>query len=193
MNPAQMTFGILAGGKSRRMGRDKKDLLWQGKTFLGHLIQKGEAAGFGEILISCNQPIETPFPVLGDRLPDRGPLAGLEQLLNASSYEWTLVVSVDTPQLPTALFWQLSDAVQGGCPMLLKTVDGPQPFPGCYPKRIAKEIAPLLKEGGAPVRALLARTGSRTMSYTGEKLLVQSINTPEEYRALINFGNVVKE
>lgn len=38
----QMSMILLAGGLSSRMGSDKADLCWNGKTFLEHQIEKGK-------------------------------------------------------------------------------------------------------------------------------------------------------
>ena len=43
-----VSFILLAGGHSSRMGRDKAQLCWQGKTFLQHQAEKAQALGVGE-------------------------------------------------------------------------------------------------------------------------------------------------
>ena len=43
---------ILAGGASRRMGRDKSELMIDGKTFLEMQIEKGEKLGISDIILS---------------------------------------------------------------------------------------------------------------------------------------------
>lgn len=48
----QMSMILLAGGLSSRMGSDKADLCWNGKTFLEHQIEKGKRLGITDIVVS---------------------------------------------------------------------------------------------------------------------------------------------
>ena len=49
-----MSLCILAGGQSRRMGRDKNWLPWMGSSFIEHLLDKAKKQGFREILLCVN-------------------------------------------------------------------------------------------------------------------------------------------
>ena len=80
---AGMTVVILAGGQSRRMGRDKLRLTLEGEGLLERALGRWEAA-CGRVLVSVADPEK--YPWLGDRqVPDRypgaGPMAGLEAAL----------------------------------------------------------------------------------------------------------------
>ena len=69
---------ILAGGASRRMGRDKSDLMIDGKTFLEMQIEKGEKLGISDIILSgYHGDKKYKYPVVTDRIPGKGPLGGL--------------------------------------------------------------------------------------------------------------------
>ena len=66
---------ILAGGASRRMGRDKSDLMIDGKTFLEMQIEKGEKLGISDIILSgYHGDKKYKYPVVTDRIPGKGPL-----------------------------------------------------------------------------------------------------------------------
>ena len=43
---------LLAGGKSARMGTSKAELLYEGKTFLEHMLDKAHALGIEKCYIS---------------------------------------------------------------------------------------------------------------------------------------------
>ena len=43
---------LLAGGKSARMGTSKAELLYEGKTFLQHMLDKARALGIEKCYIS---------------------------------------------------------------------------------------------------------------------------------------------
>ena len=86
-----LTGFILAGGKSSRMGRDKALLDWHGRTLLEHMV---------DLISSVTNNVHVvgrdPLP---DRLPGRGPLAGIATALEISGTDTNLVVAVDLPLL----------------------------------------------------------------------------------------------
>ena len=194
MKPEELCFGILAGGSSRRMQQDKKDLLLpSGETFLNHLIKKARGLGFGEILVSYNGGETLAAPALPDLLFERGPLGGLESLLCSMKSRALLAISCDTPLVPSSFLLALAKAAGDERPLLAKTFFGEEPLLAVYPKKTGGQIRPLIAQKGAPVRCLLERTGFDTLPYTGPEMLVKSINTPADYKALINFRNAVKK
>ena len=92
-----VSFILLAGGHSSRMGRDKAQLCWQGKTFLQHQAEKAQALGVGEILVSGYRGGGCPWRVVPDVYPERGPLGGLHACFQAAAHPLCLVLSVDVP------------------------------------------------------------------------------------------------
>jgi len=89
---------VLAGGKSRRMGRDKSTLQFRDRSLLEHMVQ----------LLST---VANPVRVVGrgalfDRIPDSGPLGGILTALETSKSPMNLMVAVDLPLLsPEFLKW----------------------------------------------------------------------------------------
>jgi molybdenum cofactor cytidylyltransferase len=80
---------LLAAGSSRRMGRPKLLLPWQGTSVLGHLVAQWQAAGAGQIAVVCasgDRPLEAELDRLGfpaaDRIvnpaPDRGMFSSIQ-------------------------------------------------------------------------------------------------------------------
>ena len=51
---------LLAGGKSSRMGTNKAELLYEGKSFLENIIEKAKCLGLKELYISGYQRLEFP-------------------------------------------------------------------------------------------------------------------------------------
>ena len=95
---------LLAGGASRRMGRDKAALPWRGGTFLERIA--GELAGFPERYLSANLencPLPPPWQLVADRFPGCGPLAGLHAGLCVCRSPWLVAVSCDLPLLQRPL------------------------------------------------------------------------------------------
>ncbi len=92
---------ILAGGRSRRMGRDKATLVWRGRTLLERAQDLARAAGADPVLVSGRDD------GLADPLPDLGPAGGVLALaehwnrhLRTLPVRW-LLLPVDMPALTT--------------------------------------------------------------------------------------------
>ena len=102
----RISAGILAGGKSKRMGEDKARLWHGGETFLAHLLR--ELREFDEVLLSVEDRrawADAPCRVVEDQLPDFGPVEGIYQLLRAARNPYVLVTAIDL-QCLTALALQ---------------------------------------------------------------------------------------
>lgn len=76
-----VSFILLAGGHSFRMGRDKAQLCWQGKTFLQHQAEKAQALGVGEILVSGYRGGDCPGGWCPGCLPGAGAFGRSARLL----------------------------------------------------------------------------------------------------------------
>ncbi len=105
---------VVAGGKSRRMGQDKRRMkLWgdSGPTLLEHTIDV-VADICDEVIVVLNDPEQWPdlqAPVVGDVYPDGGALGGIYSGLLASHYDHALVVAADMPLLNRALIeWMIA-------------------------------------------------------------------------------------
>ena len=108
--PVTAEFGsvILAGGQSRRMGRNKALLRLDpaGPTLVEGVV--AAVAGRGPIVLVTNTPEEYAFlglPMVADapEHPGAGPLAGLYSGLRASTAAYNLTLACDMPRLQPAL------------------------------------------------------------------------------------------
>ncbi len=141
---------ILAGGESRRMGRDKAFLSISGQPLIERMIAKAREAGAKEVFISGRAGRVYPdlgVPVLYDREPGLGPLAGIERALDATTTHFLLVLAVDLALMNQEVLEKMASQ----CKTLTGVVPcfenkGLQPLAAIYPRRCG-EIA----------RALLAR------------------------------------
>ncbi|MCK7593189.1 molybdenum cofactor guanylyltransferase [Pseudomarimonas salicorniae] len=98
--PAPWQALILAGGRSRRMGRDKAQLPWRGGTLLDHLVDVLRRAGASAVHVSGVQPDGRGIP---DRWPGVGPLGGLASALAQVGDGILLALPVDLPLLDPEL------------------------------------------------------------------------------------------
>ncbi|MDZ7742055.1 MAG: molybdenum cofactor guanylyltransferase [Bacteroidota bacterium] len=96
---------ILAGGKSRRMGREKGLMELKGKPLVEYSIDVLEKV-CGNILISTNSHAydHYPYQAVQDLIPESGPMGGIYSGLVRSETASNLVLSCDTPFVNRELF-----------------------------------------------------------------------------------------
>lgn len=129
---------ILAGGESRRMGRDKAWVELGGKPLVALAVEKVRQLGVGEVFISGRAGADyatLKCPVLLDLEPGFGPLGGIERALHVASSPLLLVLAVDLPHITDALLRKLTagcDRLTGVVPKLNGEFE---PLAAIYPKR----------------------------------------------------------
>jgi molybdopterin-guanine dinucleotide biosynthesis protein A len=154
---------ILAGGRSRRMGRDKALLPFPGDsraTFISHLVAVLAAFCDEVILVvrDAQQAESYALPgvtVVVDQVPAAGPLMGLYSGLRSMRATHALVVAVDMPFVqPELIAFLLSCALDDA--MLVPLVGGvPQILLAVYPRSLLPTIEVCLSAGKRGPRALL--------------------------------------
>ena len=95
---------LLAGGKSRRMGRDKRFLPVGEETLFARSLAALRSI-FQRVLVVVAQdspPIDTDAIVLRDLVPDCGSLGGLYTGLKEAGTDWVFAVACDMPFLDPA-------------------------------------------------------------------------------------------
>ncbi len=175
---------VLAGGKSQRMGRDKATLELGGKTFLQLQVEKLQALGVKDILVSGGEgPLPSGIARVSDAYPGRGPLGGLHACLQAAQNPSCLVLTVDTPLVPMTALAHLRRAHQRGVTVLCHNGQE-EPLIAVMDRRVAQSIQPLIAHNGAPVRALKQAAPWSRWEYRGPEEFLQNCNTPQEYEAI---------
>ena len=103
----QYSLLLLAGGKSARMGTSKAELLYEGKTFLQHMLDKAHALGIEKCYISGYTSQQENVQTVWDIYPDRGPLSGIHATMRTMTTPYCLVLPVDAPKLPVEILENL--------------------------------------------------------------------------------------
>ena len=175
---------ILAGGASKRMGQNKAQLSLLGKSLLLRQVEKMQALGIGDILLSGSDlPTVSGTRTIPDIYPGRGPLGGLHACLQAAKYPRCLVLSVDVPLVPLAALHHMCRAHVGGVTVLGH--EGKQePLIGVYDREASRHMEALIREGSAPVRALQEIVPWHIWEYYGPEDLLMNCNTPQEFTRL---------
>ncbi len=96
---------VLAGGHSSRMGRDKALLELAGKPLVAHAVAKLRRLCAEVAILSNNEALTAFAPVVRDLHPDCGPMSGLEAALAHTAHDWSVILPVDVPLVPTSLLW----------------------------------------------------------------------------------------
>lgn len=183
MTPA---FGalVLAGGQSKRMGRDKAQLRFKGATLLDHMRALAKDSGAHPVLTGGG-----PHGDLPDRLTGAGPAASLGALADYVSrphrqIRW-IILPVDMPLLTTNLLVRL-----GTCDAQAANFRG-QPLPmmirfdsGAREVMAHLEAQMRLGENISLHRILEELNSSELIPTVEDVLRLENVNTPEAWRAI---------
>ncbi len=129
---------ILAGGESSRMGRDKAWVTVAGQPLMVRANRAIREAGVCEVYISGHGGRDYSSlgcPVLVDREPGFGPLAGMDRALEEVRAPLLLVLAVDLPRLDAEFIRLLAaqcDPLTGAIPRVRGQLE---PLAAIYPKR----------------------------------------------------------
>lgn len=104
---------VLAGGRSRRMGRDKCELVWQQQSLLCHMQQLLTQAGAARVWVAGPQAGDNTLADSGQNL---GPLGGLLSLVEHCDDGLYVVVPVDMPLLAATIITPLIEALAKSLP-----------------------------------------------------------------------------
>jgi molybdopterin-guanine dinucleotide biosynthesis protein A len=123
---------ILAGGESRRMGRDKTTLEFDGQTLLQRSVRLLQDI-FPRVLVSVRQPRgDVALPQVVDEAHCAGPLAGLCAGLAQADTLWVFALAADMPFLGSNVIRQLGMR-RGECEAVVPVIGGvSQPLAAYY-------------------------------------------------------------
>ncbi|KNZ43364.1 molybdenum cofactor guanylyltransferase [Acetobacterium bakii] len=187
MKPNEISFIILAGGKSRRMGVNKAELELDGQTFLETQIATARSMGFTDIIVSgYPHDVSSITPVM-DEFTDRGPLGGMYSCFKAAKNEFCFIICVDVPQIveSTVLSMMNFHEKEGNEITLLCQNGKVEPLIGIYPTSSYKKIYPIIKENSAPVFRLIDQYDYKLFHVDDKSIAMDNINTPEDYQKII--------
>jgi len=184
---------ILSGGKSKRMGRPKAFLPFEGSTVIGHIVSEIKDL-FSEVFIVANE-VES-FEDLGvdvvkDILPHRGPLGGILSGLMTSSNHYAFVMACDMPLIDKRLVRELVSKRQDNDVVVLSHPHGIEPLFGVYSKNCIKPLEESLFAGNLSVQDFLSGLKAGIYEWMPERQDAEAlppffnINTPQDYSRVI--------
>lgn len=184
-----VTGVVLAGGKSRRMGRDKRFLEVGGQALLERVCDV-VASLFTECLLSVAEPTSE-LEAMGHRLvfdeiPDCASLGGLYTGLLSATYSRIFVVACDMPFITHTSIQRFLDLSQDYDVVMAQLATGLQPMHAVYSKACLPSIQRMMKDRVLKIQ-MLAQTPSLRTRILNEKEVATSqedllpffnINTP---------------
>jgi molybdenum cofactor guanylyltransferase len=127
---------LLAGGQSRRMGRDKATILFRGKPLWQIQLDLLHKLQPTEIFVSARtdptwRPQDLRF--VPDEPPSRGPLSGLTATLVRILSSHVFVLAIDMPFMNEGHLRYLCDEIEPGRGVLPMIGDRAEPLAAIYP------------------------------------------------------------
>jgi molybdenum cofactor guanylyltransferase len=133
---------LLAGGESRRMGRDKATLLFHGKPLWQIQFQTLQKLEPKEIFVSARidpRWRRDDVRFVADVPPSHGPLSGLDASMNRMGTTHLLALAIDMPWMSNTYLEFLCAQIEAGCGVLPKIGDRAEPLAAIYPREAAIE------------------------------------------------------
>ena len=126
MNASDTPIAILAGGKSRRMGRDKAFVELDGTPMIQWVITAVKKCSANPLIIA-NEPDGYGgfgLPVYPDIIPGMGPLSGLHTAFSVTGADRVMIVSCDSPLASPDVIKLILDYPGVGAEAVIPFVDG---------------------------------------------------------------------
>ena len=185
-----ISAALLAGGESRRMGKDKATIVFRGKPLWQiqlDLLRRLEPA---ELLVSGRtdpswRPNDAEF--VADESPSRGPLSGLAASLARMRSNHLLALAIDMPLMSEVHLRWLCDQIEPGRGVLPMIGNRAEPLAAIYPREVDVDLAAALAGSDFSLQSLtkqLVRTGRLRAVPLGREdaKLYRSLNEPADLK-----------
>ena len=185
-----VTGVLLAGGKSRRMGEDKRYLVVGEQT----LLERGLAvlrSIFQEVLVVIAQdspPLDVEARVVRDLVPDCGSLGGLYTGLTQATTPYIFVVACDMPFLDPAVIAQFTSRRDTADIVMAKLAARLHPMHALYSKQCLPVVEQMIRARQLKIQEMVSQSSLHVRYVTEADLRIldpsgrsfQNVNTPED-------------
>lgn len=183
-----ITAVLLAGGESRRMGRDKATLVWRGRPLWEWQLEKLRKLCPQKLLVSARSDLAwrpADVDLILDVAPSRGPLSGLAAALAVTETEHLLALAVDMAFITVEQLGNLCELVTSGSGIVPMINGHAEPLSAIYPKVAYAEFGNALNDANSSVQPvihrLLALSRLEMVPISGADLaFYKSINEPRD-------------
>ena len=183
------SVGILAGGKSTRMGQNKALMEFQNETMITRISR--QFSDCHEVLVSASQRgiyEAEGLRVVYDEAAGIGPIEGIRQLVSHAGEEYIFICAADMPFVDRKIAEYLAEFISSDYDCYVVT-DEEHVHPLCaiYSKRVLPVIEELIREKRYKLIEILNRVRTKYVSlkYTNfDRRIVKNVNTKDEYLEL---------
>lgn len=177
---------VLAGGRSRRMGRDKAHLRHGDDSQLAFAVRL-LATFVPRVYVStraaqASDPERARFPQIVDRYDDMGPIAGVLSAMDSDPQAAWLVVACDLPNLTAATLETLLAARDPARPFTAfksSVNDLPEPLCAVYEPGARPLLDEFVAAGIACPRKMMIRSDTLLLAQPDPRAL-HNVNTPAD-------------
>ena len=182
---------VLAGGQSRRMGRDKALLVRDGQSQLRHIASLADSVT-DKFYVSAradqkDDPERSQFETIVDRYDDMGPIAGVLSAMDEyPAVDW-LVIACDLPNIDAATLRFLIKHRSAEQPFTAyrSNHDGlPEPLCAIYASGSNKHIRKFVADGMFCPRKMLINSNTKLLEQPNPVAL-DNVNTPDDLAASV--------
>jgi molybdopterin-guanine dinucleotide biosynthesis protein A len=187
-----MTFSalLLAGGESRRMGRDKATMDFEGQPLWKRQLELLQALDPEKIFVSARTPpswLPDEVGLLLDDPPSRGPISGLTKALAAIGTTHLIVLAADMPFMVANELRYLQKLATEGRGVVPIIEERAEPLAAIYPAPAAEDFQCALEGPDFSLQSIvrkLAAAGKVTLCRVPEKRanLYRSVNEPGDIK-----------
>jgi molybdopterin-guanine dinucleotide biosynthesis protein A len=185
---AGVSGAVLAGGRSRRMGRNKAWLPFGARPLIAAVLDSLRPL-FAELAVIGGDPSEyagLDAEVRSDLLPDKGPLGGIYTALRLSRAARAFCIGCDMPLAAPALIAHLCRVAPDADVVVPRTAAGYEPLHAVYGKGCLPQIEALLHADALRTDALLARVQAHEVvepelcQFDPDLISFSNVNTQED-------------
>ena len=189
----EVTGVLLAGGKSRRMGEDKRYLVVGEQT----LLERGLGvlrSMFHEVLVVIAQdsaPLDIDARIVRDLVPDCGSLGGIYTGLTQATTPYIFAVACDMPFLNQAVITQFTNRRDTADIVMARLATRLHPMHALYGKGCLPAMEQMIVARQLKIQELVSHASLRVQYVTEADLLsidpswrsFHNVNTPEDLEA----------
>ena len=187
---------VLAGGRSTRMGEDKRQLIFQDVTLFQRALALTEGYCPRYVSLAADDSLEeiSGFTIVRDRVAGKGPLGGISEVLSMSTQPWVLFLPCDMPLFDASRLHILTERRSPNIDALFFTESGARRlFPLLLHTSAADIFCDALQSGKLKLSSLIAtHLRTETVEATGNPFyrpeLFANINSKEDYKQVLSAG-----
>ncbi len=171
------------------MGRDKALLELAGRPLVAHAVEKLRRVCADVKVLGSDPALEAYAGLVRDVHEGCGPLGGIEAALADARNDWSLIVPVDVPFVPTAFLdrWVRSTVWRPDARLSMFTVDGfPQPTVLMIHREARPWVERAVEEGRYKLYPVLEAAGRDLADRRGKILGMVFRNLPWDDRAVFS-------